>query len=64
MTDHESRITHHGSYTPDELDYARERVAIIMEGEGLSYEAARAETEKLIMSRRGARPAPGIKEAD
>lgn len=61
------------SYTPDELDYARERVAIIMEGEGLSYEAARAEVEKLIITRRGERrspvvnhvgPAPGIKEAE
>jgi hypothetical protein len=50
------------SYTPDELDYARELVAIIMEGDGLSYEAARAETEKMIITRRGAGPAPDVKE--
>jgi hypothetical protein len=50
-------------YTEDELDYARERVAIMMEGEGLSYEDARAEVEKMIITRRGKRRLPCINEA-
>ena len=43
------------TYTADEVDYARERVAIMMEGEGLSYEEARAEVEKMIEKKRGFR---------
>lgn len=47
-------------YTPDELDYARERVAIMVHDGGMMYEDARKEVEKMIIPRRGEISSPGI----
>ena len=42
------------SYTPDELDFARERIAIMIHDGGLTEDEAREEVVKIINIRRSA----------